>query len=317
MSVFTIPRVVVLLWLIPTLSSTVHAQGCSDAGFCSMGAMKPDQPYNKKVEFRLRSMELSVYRGTTTTTAKIMMALAEMNFSITRKTMFQFKIPYQTTHGNLGKTSGIGDLSLCVTHNIYKTDKFDVNVSLGAKLPTNHADLEDEGKPFPMYYQTSLGTYDGIAGVSLISRDWLIATGIQHPFIHQNENKFTDASDWPDYPSPTYVNRHGPARNLKRGTDVMFRVERNFRFSRLNASVGLLPIYRITQDEITDPDTEERYKLDNTTGIAMSGIVTVGYSFNVRSGVKVLIGRRILHRKINPDGLTRELVTSFSYFYRF
>ncbi|HEY8934158.1 MAG TPA: hypothetical protein VIM65_03025, partial [Cyclobacteriaceae bacterium] len=40
-----------------------QSQGCSDAGFCTMGAMKPDQPFNKKIEFKLRSMEVSFYRG--------------------------------------------------------------------------------------------------------------------------------------------------------------------------------------------------------------------------------------------------------------
>ncbi|MFN8890139.1 MAG: hypothetical protein ACK5WF_21960 [Cyclobacteriaceae bacterium] len=43
-----------------------YSQGCSDAGFCTMGAMKPDQPYNKKIQLKLRSMEVSFYRGTTT-----------------------------------------------------------------------------------------------------------------------------------------------------------------------------------------------------------------------------------------------------------
>jgi hypothetical protein len=49
-------------------SGNALSQGCSDAGFCTMGAMKPDQPYNKKIQLKLRSMELSFYRGTTTTT---------------------------------------------------------------------------------------------------------------------------------------------------------------------------------------------------------------------------------------------------------
>ena len=40
-----------------------YSQGCSDAGFCTMGAMKPDQPYNKKIQLKLRSMEVSFYRG--------------------------------------------------------------------------------------------------------------------------------------------------------------------------------------------------------------------------------------------------------------
>jgi len=58
-------------------------------------------------------------------------------------------------------------------------------------------------------------------------------------------------------------------------------------------------------------------KLDNTTGVALSGIVTAGYSFSTRTAIKILYGQRILHREVNPDGLTREMVTSISYLYRF
>lgn len=69
-------RVVIIL-LTLGLSLTAAAQGCSDAGFCTMGAMKPDQPFNKKVEFKLRSMEFSFYRGTTTTSPIIYVATAD------------------------------------------------------------------------------------------------------------------------------------------------------------------------------------------------------------------------------------------------
>lgn len=314
----TLPkRAILLLLIVLQLPSLVKSQGCSDAGFCSMGAMKPDQPFNKKIEFKLRSMEVSLYRGTTTTTAKIVVATADLNFSINRKTSFQFKVPYLSASGNLGHTSGLSDLSLCVTRNVFSSEKFDVNVTVGGKIPTNKSDRENEdGRPYPMYYQTSLGTYDLITGVSLISRNWLVATGIQHPF-NRNENKFFNENDWPDYPSPAYVHKHGPAYELQRGTDVMLRVERNFRFSRVNFSIGLLPIYRINRDEITNPNTGARVKLEGTTGMALSGIFTAGYSFNVQSGIKLLLGRRILHREVNPDGLTREFVSSLSYYYRF
>jgi hypothetical protein len=57
----------------------------------------------------------------------------------------------------------------------------------------------------------------------------------------------------PEEDSTLYVRKYAKANQLKRGIDVMLRIERNFRFSRLNFSVGLLPIYRITNDEIEDP----------------------------------------------------------------
>lgn len=299
------------------------AQGCSDAGFCTMGAMKPDQPYNKNIPIRLRSMEVSFYRGKTTLTPIVYVATLDVSFSVGKKNSFQVKLPYQVVHGRLAYTSGMGDISLCFTRTLYSTEKFDLNVSLGSKIPTNRSDKKEEGRPLPMYYQTSLGTYDAIAGISLVNKKWLFATGIQIP-LNQNNNQFlwgTWENWWEDRPTSvkdsTYLRKYAKANQLKRGIDVMLRVERNFRFSRLNFSVGLLPIYRITNDEIDDPSKGGRTKPDGAKGLALSAIGTVGYSFNVKSGIKLLVGHKIVQRDENPDGLTRHLVSSVTYFYRF
>lgn len=311
-------RILVLLW---SLSAYIAlSQGCSDAGFCTMGAMKPDQPFNKKIQIKLQQLELSFYRGTTTLSPIVHVATADMSFSLNSKTSFQFKVPYQFVTGRLANTGGIGDLSLCFTRKIYSQQRYDLNLSLGGKIPTNNADLSTDGKPLPMYYQTSLGTYDAIAGLSLITRKWLVATGIQVP-LNENRNQFV-WSAWDGDEEEEYAGRYNQAKNLVRGTDVMLRVERNFRFSRLNFSLGLLPIYRINLDEITRSgrdagSAETRVKNPDAKGLALSGIFTMGYNFDVRSGIRVLIGRRFEQRKFNPDGLTREFVSSFSYYYRF
>lgn len=294
------------------------AQGCSDAGFCTMGAMKPDQPYNKKVQLRLRTMELSFYRGTTTLTPVVYVATADFNFSLNQKNTFQLKVPYQFVSGRLANTGSVGDISLCFTRNIFSSDKFDLNLSVGGKIPTNNSDFSKDGNALPMYYQTSLGTYDAIAGISLISKKWLLATGVQIP-LNQNKNQF-DWNRWNDQDEIDYVKEYANATNLKRGIDVMLRVERNFRMSRLNFSIGLLPIYRITADEITK-NNGERTSIDANgnvaSGLALSVIGTIGYNFNTKSGIRFLIGHKIQQRAFSPDGLTRELVNSVTYIYRF
>jgi len=302
--------------------SQARSQGCSDAGFCTMGAMKPDQPFNKNIPFKLRSMEVSFYRGETTLSPVVYVATLDMNFNILDdKTFFQIKLPYQAVKGNFGSTAGLSDISLCLTRRIFSSSEFDLNFSFGGKIPSNKADLRDDTHdlPLPMYYQTSLGTYDLIAGMSAISRNWLFATGIQHPF-NRNKNHFTWAPWIPVYQNgegADYVREYDGAYELKRGTDVMLRIERNFRFSRINFSAGLLPIYRITKDEVTVASTGERVKPEGTTGLALSAIATAGYSFNIQSGVKLLYGRKITQREFNPDGLTRHAVMTISYYYRF
>src|SRR5882672_198595 len=285
-------RILLLLFSFASIHFYSFAQGCSDAGFCTMGAMKPDQPFNKKIKVKLRSMEVSFYRGTTTLTPIVYVATADMNFSLNRKTTFQLKVPFQHVEGRLAKTSSLSDLSLCFTRNIYSSDQFDLNLSVGGKIPTNNSDFStSDGNALPMYYQTSLGTWDLISGLSLINKHWLFATGIQVP-LNQNKNNF-DWHRWdqnnpnPDSEEQGYVQHYANATNLKRGIDVMLRVERNFRFSRFNFSVGLLPILRVTPDEITNVKgarTSYDLKGNKAVGLAMSWITTAGYNFNVRSG---------------------------------
>jgi hypothetical protein len=313
----------VLLFCATMISrAPAHGQGCSDAGFCTMGAMKPDQPFNKKIPIRLRSMEMSFYRGSTTLSPIVYVATLDMNFSVLdSKTFLQVKLPYQVVKGNLGSTSAMSDISLCLTRNIFSTDQYDINFSIGGKIPTNDSNLKDKTNelPLPMYYQTSLGTYDVITGISLITRGWLFATGIQHPF-NRNNNNFTWAKWVPVYlngEGADYVRSYDLAYELRRGTDVMLRVERNFRFSRFNFTTGILPIFRITKDETTIAATGERVKLEGTTGMAFSAIATAGYSFNVQSGIKALYGKKFADREVNPDGLTRHDVMTISVYYRF
>ncbi len=297
-----------------------YGQGCSDAGFCTMGAMKPDQAYNKRAKLKLRTMDLSFYRGTTTLTPIIFVANLDLNYSLGNRNTFQVKIPYQWVQGQLANTSSIGDISLCYTRNLYSSDRFDLNASVGAKIPTNNSNIAAGPNPLPMYYQTSLGTYDLIAGISVINRKWLFATGIQIP-LNQNGNQF-DWHRWitTDPAEQVYVQKYPNSTDLRRGIDIMLRVERNFRLSRFNFSVGFLPIYRIKADEITDfqgARTSKDAKGNVAKGLALSWIVTTGYNFNARSGVRLLVGHKMVQREFSPDGLTRLFVSSLTYSYRF
>lgn len=300
-------------------------QGCSDAGFCTMGAMKPDQAFNKKVELKLRSIEVSYYYGESTSSPIINVANLDASFSITNNLGFQIKLPYQWVTGNFDNTSGMGDISLSVTQRLSSNEKYDINATVGMKIPSNDANLKDSGSKrplakgfaLPMYYQTSLGSYDFVAGGSLISSEWLVAVGIQMA-LTANSNDFW-RGEWqpPVYPSAEYVSTYDNATKLKRGADLMIRIERNFRFSNYSFNIGLLPIYRITKDQIADRTTGEYKKVDETTGLAFTALTSFTYHFDVSNNIKLSYGKKIVDRDVNPDGLTRDQVFIVAYGFRF
>jgi hypothetical protein len=157
-----------------------------------------------------------------------------------------------------------------------------------------------------------------VAGASFISRDWMFSVGYQQPLIHQNENTFEATNqDWEWYSGGMeYVRRHDEAVDLRRGADVMLRVERNFRMSRFNFNVGLLPIFRVTKDKGRNENGEYE-KLDGTTGMALSALFGAGYRFNIHSGISLIFGHKITDRAYNPDGLTRKHVLTLGYKYTF
>lgn len=303
----------------------VKGQGCSDAGFCTMGAMKPDQAFSKKVNLKLRSIELSYYQGQTDLTPNITVINLDASFSITKNLSGQIKLPYFSVKGSFDNTSALGDISLSLTQRLIYTEKYDFSATIGTKIPTNNSDIVSSGKKnpesaglvLPMYYQTSLGSVDFIAGASLMSSKWLIATGVQMALTANNNTWWEEEWKPPVYPSEEYVRSYDDANKLKRGTDIMLRVERNFRFTKYSFNIGLLPIFRITKDQTVDRATGEYRKLEGTTGMALTALGGATYNFNINNAVKFTYGQKITDREVNPDGLTRHNVMILAYLFRF
>ena len=311
------------------ISLDSFAQGCSDAGFCTMGAMRPSQIYTKKINFKLRSIEVSYYKGATHLTPTISSATVDFSFGFNDITSMQIKLPYQWVSGSMGSTSDLSDISLSITRNIKSTDTYHINATLGTKIPTNKSNLQtgdtditSDNLPhtLPMYYQTSLGSFDFVAGIAYISEKWMFATGIQAA-LSANSNDFR-YEDWDNYVDQFYIQSYDLATDLKRGTDIMFRAERAFHFSKVDIRVGLLPIFRIRKDRIVDKDlaseTFDQYvKVEGTTGLALSGLLNAAYHFNTMNSVKLMYGYKFVDRDVNPDGLTRDNVITLGYEARF
>jgi len=304
-----------LVWLLVLPQSTL-AQGCSDAGFCTMGAMRPDQDFSRKRPLQLRSVSMVAYQGRTRFDDVVNAYTLDMGLSWKEDWHIQLKVPYLVADGPLGGNSGLSDISLSLTRVLWKNETQQVSATLGTKIPTNNGNLlTEEGRPLPMYMQTSLGTYDFVAGISWQNRHWLLAAGYQQP-LNTNESQFA-WGPWRETNLFEMAVRYPTSISLDRGHDVMLRVERNWRFGRVNLHTGMLPIWRVVADTRLNPATREREEVPGTTGLALSWLAGVGYRFNVNTAVKGLFGYRIRQRENNPDGLSRKMVGNLVIEYLF
>jgi len=280
--------------------------------------MKPDQNYSKRIKFKLRSLEVNQYRGNATLSPIIYVTTLDFNIGINDRNSFQIKAPFQYVTGNLGDVSGVGDISLSVTRNLFSKERYSINATIGTKIPTGDSDKDKAGRDYPMYYQPSLGSYDIIFGGSWISSEWLVAVGYQQA-LNKNNNEF-QAEQWFNdelYPDLNYLLEHDEGVHLLRGTDLMLRTERNWRYANFNLNLGLLTIYRITKDEALNTETGRREEIDGTIGPAITLLGGGGYNFNVNSSLKLILGLKLKQRDVNPDQLTRDDVVSISYVFRF
>lgn len=300
-----------------------YPQGCSDAGFCTMGAMKPDQHLKVARFAKLMSMEVSQYVARTKFEDYIAATTIEANISLGRgnKNVVQIKLPYMMTFNHLENSQGLGDISLSYSRPLVQNEKMQVSATIGGKIPTNHANKQTSyGLPLPMYHQTSLGTYDFVAGVSLLSRGWLIATGLQLPLVNNNRNEFTWTVWRKALPADDARRIHQDgipmSKDLKRHADVMLRVERNIRFKRLDLHTGLLGIYRF-QDDIFTNGAGVVASAPDTKGLALSIISGFTYHLSVKNALKVVYGDALIQRKHNADGLSRQQVYTVGYQYNF
>jgi hypothetical protein len=285
-----------------------------------MGAMRPNQNYTPNSIVKFRSLEFNQYIGITKFHDYINASTLDVVFELSNRFSSQVKIPYMVIKGPLGSNAGWGDVSLSSTYSLYKSSLHQINFSLGTKIPTNNANYKRGDASLPMYYQSSLGTVDFITGVSFLSKGWLLATGYQQVVLDYNSNNFF-WGPWSQFDLLDQAKKYHASKQIQRGNDIMFRVEKNVRFSKYNAYVGLLDVYRLKNDKVQNPKTniEEEVvdQIGNSKGHALTLLAGFGYNLNVHSSIKFLAGKVLVKRAYNTDGLSREVVISTSYVYKF
>lgn len=225
----------------------------------------------------------------------------DINYRVlNRKLYAQLKIPYLNVKGNLGTTSGLGDLTFSLSYIAINKKNTKVSLVGGVKLPTNNSDFSNNNKPLPMIYQTSLGSTDGLFGFNVRYNKWDFTFAYQQAFT-SNKNQYLHSSSNDKYDS------YFESKNFKRAPDAVFRFNRSYGLKKVTLSTGVLFIYHLANDKYTNllgERVESKGSEGLTINLNFSGIVPLSKKFDLIT----IFAAPIKTRNARPDGLTREFV---------
>jgi len=298
-----------LLLILIVIQHQSKSQGCSDAGFCTIGALQPQQLSDTAFKNNFK-LALSYGQGEQGTT--IFQTIPEIELSFFKNNLIQLKVPFLFINGNLGNNNGVGDISFSVTQTLVKTKKLKFNITAGTKIATGKSDAEINNLPLPMPYQTSLGTYDIILGTSLQYNKWNLGLGYQGVLSNKNENRFLHSA----YTNNADAQKYFESNFLDRGSDALLRIERSFTLKKINLSAGLLGIYHLQESTLVN-DSGNRVAIKNSDGLTLNITGNAQYNFSHRTGINLSLGFPAVVRKVRPDGLTRKFVLAAAFNYRF
>lgn len=320
-------RVIVILFFTIVLSKIGVSQGCSDPGICTIGALNSASSADSVSRTDFTSADIDELLNTAILNEKYNLAaeigygIGDRNTSIysvfirgslrlKEKLMLGIKLPYTIADGVLGSAQGLGDITINV-QNIIKSGKgFRMAYTFGLVIPTNNANLKSNGKSLPMTYQTSMGFFGGLAGITVSTKKWNGVVGFQQNF-GRNANEFTAENLILDSRLPGYdtLNRQrlnfGTSRQIQNSGDVILRIERLIKIKKVNILVGVLPIYRISNSTVKLLDGST-YEVLNSNGLTLNVTAGLSYRINKEWLLSINAGKPYINRKAAPDGLRRE-----------
>ena len=282
------------------LAEYLYSQGCSDAGFCTIGNIRTtplDTVKEKKNKLSLLFTNGMGDQGVYVFTPAIQYEVeANSHFS------FQSKITGNHASGNLGSATGLGDLFLSSTYLLSPKTKVKNSVIAGVKLPLNTGDIGFDSRPLPMQYQSSLGTVDLILGYKWSLKRFSANFAWQQPLSGRNRNTFL-----PQYLNTPSAYEYAPSNDFNRKGDVLFRIAYQIISSnKLKWNSSLLGIYHLGEDTYINGNlSNSPIKIVGSRGLTLNITSMFSYEVNKLITIGLSGGIPLVVRKVRPDGLTR------------
>jgi hypothetical protein len=253
---------------------------CSDAGICSISGHQQEEMNNL-------TLSLSYQYGYSGKNDDITYGsiLLDGKYYYSGSSFVLISVPYNNQSGPLGSTSGIGDIILLGSQNIYTADEFNLSLQGGVKLATG-----DENKDnLPQNYQSGLGTNDILLGLSASYVRFHASIGYQ-----------------------IAGGRNDNIQKVERGDDLLFSAGYSHNLSEsVTGGLQFLVIKRLGETSIADPAAPESYiKIPESDNLQINGALTLNYNLSESIGLNLFGAVPFRKRPVNTDGLTRSLSLS-------
>ena len=289
-------RKCIVLLLMAASPFASYAQGCSDAGFCTVQSIKTAEMPDTAKNLR-NTVDVGFIYGLSKYDVQVVTTFVEYTYNISDKVSFTARLLAGQRTGELAAVpAGLSDVILTMGYAFTDRMKF----IGGFKFPLDDANYKKDGQSLPMAYQNSLGTFDMIMGLSYSVKRWAIIGGLQVP-ITQNNNGFL-ASDYP-VDDPAY--KYNSTYNYVRAGDVLLRVSYTPVDSRrIRLITGVLPILHLFNDTYTDRDDVE-HEITGSQGLTLNITAILQWKVTKNQVLEVTTGAPALSRKERPDGLSK------------
>ena len=277
-------------------SAFLYSQGCSDAGFCSISGINPSSQLDSS-EILKNQVLIGLTNGIAQYGVLINSPYVQYDTKLTKEISLSAKINYSIINGSVTSIHGLSDFYLTSQISLNKKVSF-IN---GVKIPFNNADKTFKGYGLPMSYQTTLGSYDYLAGINYSLPNIIISIGTQIPIV-QNDNSFFVENLRGEDINPNYISTN----RFIRQADLVFRFNYIFllKNENLKLTVGAMPIYHLKDDEYKD-QTGIRKSIANSKGLTLNINSVVRYKLSKSNFIDITLGVPVISRNARPDGLSQ------------
>ena len=290
-------------------SCIVNAQGCSDAGFCSLGGLKSS--IERADTTKVNSLAFGIGYGQGLEQTQYVNTYIEYSRKLGKSFSVQAKLTAAYATGFAGQNIDAGDLFVFGAYRLAKKENSNWSFLAGAKIPLNNSNNSNSnGVVLPLDYQSSIGTYDIIAGINFsLKKHWEFNAGFQAPIINENKNTFLP-SDFGD----ERINEFTPTNHFKRKSDGLIRVGYALKIpkSKWKLKPNLLAIYHFGND-MYENMAGQTIEIKDSEGLTLNGGLIATYSFKNSDQLEFVVATPFIVREVRPDGLTRSIVFNAQY----